>query len=639
MSYIKYLGDKFNNPRIRGEPSEMASTINSLEWDTHPRLGIPSGWISWEEHKADVEKAVKHFLKHGYESRLPRFNIEFAKHLHYFRANLDAYNELVKKPVFCRDEIYFRCLTEGPAFKDFISKSRTYSLIQKIGIRPPPLKDEYVHEEYTGYDSIIHERYLICWDDSETTEDWLYGLIENPEVDHSDLIRGWNRLDAKYLLKEQVTNMCKFTQQVAGKKSSTLDRMKTVLLKDTWTNNIEMSRGWVAVRKVLPTDVGKTRDTGVPDIESLNKLKKLHTNIAKITEKLPYSANCSYTKLNSRIKRLRNARFFTHIDFKKFGLTFPRDGLNRLLRILGLDDLQLVDFVLRTEEGDYFTNRGGVLGWFDQAVSLVVISLIVQLAEQQGWKDFDMLMFNDDVEISWKCSNPDVIRLRQDIICRMLEANGFLISHKKTFSSRESIFLEDYEHFETLEMSKLQLAVRQFAGSMSTPFSWEAKTRWALGSMYGYTATLKHWCFGGLTMLSEDEYSLPLELGGWNLQGRNGLNYALKNATPGQMTFFLAMRKYKEPEILPKESGASVKVIEKRRYQIIANAQQALAPSSDKVELDPPSYLPEAEADSIALESYTYREEVQTYLSEDEYDSEWERTGPDIETPPPLPAR
>jgi len=606
-SYSEYLGNFVTDPKNFIEDPEWYPDIDigpQHTGDGRERLGIPEGTIDYQRNIKDIHKIIMRFLKKGYIGGVPKnINPELRQHVMYFRANLDAYDQLIMHKVFSRDELYFRCLNEGPDFLSFIKKSRQYSLQNKIGIGNSNIPDEYVHEEYSGYDSILHERYLIYWDDTDIT-DYYYSLLPEPEIDTTDMVTYFHHLANKYGIFDREHKPVSFINKIANKRTYTQEKNKTTELKNAWALT-ESDQVFMAVRKVVPVEPGSTRDTGVPDVYSLNKLKVLHELTRDVLEKLPYSANCSFKLMNKRLARLRRKSVFTHLDFKKFGLLFPRQVPNKILDLLDAADLKITDLYLETEDGHIKTKRGGILGWFDALVSIGTISILYGLASRMGWTDFDMLQFNDDIEVGFDDISESEIQRRQEAMCTELERFGFFMSWKKIYSSRTSVFLEDYEPRDTdLDLTKIQLAVKPFAKALCTTIRSEAKMNFAHGANFGYTTWLKEEIMRGFEPLYPEEYSAPLELGGWKGLGFGGLNTALEDASIGELRYFMAMKKYKEPHLAKKTEWLNLDDIFRRRMYNIQNATGPVVAVENKLEFDDPiRTLPDEELFRQAYES------------------------------------
>jgi len=613
--YSKYLGSLVEDPRIVHDVLPWGENImkGPEKLYNRARAGIPTGTVSFSENISCIDRLKACFIKGGYNKKIPTdINPELYQHVLYFRANLDAYDELIQNKVFSRDEIYFRCLDEGPSFSKFIKKSRAFSLQAKVCIGDCTADDRYIHQEYSGYDSILHERYLIYWDDTEDVLDYYYSMLETKDgVDYTNLDTGWKRLVAHYDLFGREQKYNDFIDKIANKKSYTFDNCKTVELKNTW-QVCEPNEPYFACRKVVPVEPGQTRDTGVPDVYSLNRLKVLHKWVKEICDRLPYSGNTNFQKLNIRLQRLREKSVFIHIDFKKFGLLFPRGPLNRILELSNREDLKLNEMYLRVDDDIIKTNRGGILGWFDSAVSLSTISILYSLAEREGWGDFDMLQFNDDIEIGFDIENEAEIQLRQWKICRELESFDYVLSWKKIYSSTLSVFLEDYveKDYTDLDYAKIQLAVKPFAKALCCKTRAEAKTNFAHGANFGYTTRLKDEIMSSFPPLYPEEYGESVEIGGWMPKGFGRLNTALENASEQDIKFFLAIKKYREPHLAKETKLVCADTILKRRVHAIYQSINNIDMGKAKIELDDPIVKSPDEVDALELEVEVPEQEV-----------------------------
>jgi len=319
MSYETYFGESFSVPKVSDpiilEENRFKNQVVIGKW---LRIDEPRGMIKHESFIAECRALVLQMHKYGFEKEPPRsMNANFLQHVVYFRQCLRLYDEIVKHKCFQIEEIYERCLLDGPAYAKFISKARAQSLQYFEAIEEVEF-NEYVQEDYNGYDSTIHEKYLIYWDDSEDTVDWPYSMLElDKNIDLSELALWWRSLINLYQIEPAENDLIPILQNVAGHKSSVNDSSSTknTLLKNTW--GITDRGEWFANRAVVPTNVHKTRDTGVPDIETLMHIKTIHKHVRACSEKLPFSANCDNLTLQKRIGRVRRGKWFIHIDFKK----------------------------------------------------------------------------------------------------------------------------------------------------------------------------------------------------------------------------------------------------------------------------------------------------------------------------------
>jgi len=565
-----------------------------------PRLGIPESPIRFSENIEDLERLQARFLKGGYHKKIPEdINPHLRQWIHYFRANLDVYDHIVDKKVFSRDELYFRCISEGPAFTEYIKKCRSYSLQAKISLIELELNYNYVHSEYSGYDSIIHERYLIYWDDRLETIDWPYSLLTPKEVNEDQLAMDLQLYMAEHSITIEKPTVIPFIEKISGKKSSLMSKGRTTLLKDTWYPEINQGN-YFATRKVVPTEPGSTRDTGVPDVDSLCRIKLIHNVCRQFGEQSPNSANCPFNTFNKRLRRIRKKRVFLHVDFKKFGLTCPRSILNTVLRGLECPELQINSFYLETEEGVIRTQRGSVLGWLDP-LGAIAVSIILWRLNKDINKKFDFIIFNDDIEISTDIEKASDLELLRSTIINRLESYDLVVSHRKCYASKMSIFLEEYTQqerysdplltqlldlgidlgrstterversvndfipIEGLDMRKLQMAVKPYGQALTSPYSWETKACYARGHRYFMSPYLQHICMNTIDPMYPEEYSDPVELGGWTFKFDKGLNIGLIDAEAYQLRFFQRMRRYKEPHLMPKMTTISIQTLETRK--------------------------------------------------------------------------
>lgn len=588
-SYSEYLGDFVTDPKRAHRSVLDYGDVKKPKYSRRKkRYGVPTDTLDWSGCYEEREACILAFYQMPL-GKLPNIrNEKFMKHIKHFLNNLFAYDQIVQNKVFNIEEIYLRCLTEGPDFTKFIKKSRHFSLQYKISYTDGNIPDEYIHEEYDGYDSIIHERYLINWDETGDTLDWPYSLLEvdkskNLSQFTNDWRQLWNTYHPSYKEGKRVFT---FFQKIAQKKSSLLDSKKTVDLKNTW-NRVETFGPYIASRRVVPVEAGNIRDTGVPDLVSLNKLKVLHKVVQEFCDRIPYSANTNFRKMNKRIERVRRKALHCHLDFKKFGLTFPREPINLILESIGLREYT-IDVLLEVDGKIYETERGGVLGWFDQVVSLATITILVNLAKRENWRDFDMVQFNDDIEIGFDYISREEAHFRQQKMCLELESFGFLMSWRKIFTSEESIFLEDYAKFENrgFDMTKIQLAVMPFGKALSTQSRAEAKMLFAHGACFGYTDDLRIRIQEDFAPLFEDEYNAPIELGGWKYLGWNGLNTALEYADFHEIKYFLKMKDYKEPELPTKVSWIKSEVLVERHYEASQRREKPFMSISNIIKLD-----------------------------------------------------
>jgi hypothetical protein len=585
------------------------------------RLEQPTSWIDYKDVKKDVDETIDMFIKQGYDHEIKStWSLLWKQHLVFFRTCLELYDIIAEHKVFKIDEIYFNCLTRRTEYKKFIKESRALSLQAKIGLEA--MEDSpCIHDEYSGYNSIIHERYLIYWDDSSETRDWPYSMIDPPKIKSEEL----RQMILKMLVSCKMfpfvnEDILRILEPVAGKVTLYEDgKRDTTLLKNVW-GDTDISGDWACVRKVIPTAT-VTRDTGVASISTLNRLKLLHSHIRMISEACPHSANCSLNDLQSRITRVRRGNVFLHIDFKKFGLTSPREAANILLELIDKQHLKLPDIIyLKTDEGVFESKRGGgSLGWCDGIFALVLISILSAIRDEYKWK-MDFIVFNDDVEVSFKMDEEsfDELELKKNIILTKLEDFGFLISWRKVFSSRMSIFLESYSNnLEGLYMEKDQLAITSYAKSLTTRHHWKAKYNFSEGYKRVRCSEITELCVNSLGSDNTD-WARPYEVGGWTtlIDPTQGLNCALRHADRREIEFYISMTRYKEPHLMPEWIEVKIDKPKRDVDNILRKSEPYIITDGDIV-LDESRQLSNEELNLIY-----FRQEVS-----------------DNDSPPPLPHR
>lgn len=602
MSYANSIIGLFSENTTHESPVELDETRSKyLYTGGIKRLEIPKSTIVHEEHMEDINRIKLKFIKDGKRKLYPRnIDKELEKHICYFLNCLDVYDMIQDRQVFSTNEIYYRCLAEGPSFSNFIKKSRASSLQYIESIEEEDLT-EYVHTEYKGYDDIIHERYLINWDETMTTIDYPYAFINPIEIDKS-LYRDYvERMLIKIkCIDYKQPDIIKIIEPVAGKKTSLVtSKEETTLLKNSW--GAQGIGEMFCTRRVVPVCAGNTRDTGVPDIETLNKLKLIHSHSRYIAERSKHSANCSLSQLQKRYGRVKSGSFFAHIDFKKFGLTVQREIGNIILEMIGKEHLKVNEVYLQVNKETLRTKRGGgSLGWLDPLFAIGVDAILRGIIEDNQWEDTDFIIFNDDVEISFHLEDERECILRKDYICGVLEDFGFLLSYRKIYCSRMSVFLENYHSAQYCDMTKKQLAIAPYAGSLSTNYEWKKKYLFSEGWNRVRSRALEE------RIMAEKndgtDIHRPYEIGGWkkDINIQTGLNDALINADRREIEFFIKMSRYKEPHLMPKWVTVNLESLIWRKTRMINESIEKTVESSE-VERDPSRRLSEEERSALRL--------------------------------------
>jgi hypothetical protein len=534
------------------------------------RYGEPTTPIKWEKVQDDIEVLYQQYQNIGYGKGIPKLkNKEFTKHVAQFRVQLDLWEQFSKEKVFSKDEIYIRCLREGPKFTEFIKKTRNTTLRGLTSMTATDIEEEYYHpENYTGYNSIIHERYMIHWDDRETVDDVKYCFMPatNEIGRFPEMIERYLR-DMKIAPEDFDVSM---NAMDALKNTMMYDpvQRRSHLMREFWFDNLDLEEPYYAKRSVVLVYPGGTRDTGVGTPSSIAKVKFINKIVRTILERCRHSANAPSHIANERYKRVLERNLFLHLDFRKYGLTFPRALQNEALRAIGrvfhidMEPLIIHDFFIEIDGEAYSTERGSVLGWIDPLSELCVHAIIEDLNQTYDLR-LDHIGFNDDVEISlYGLSDPETkLEMVRDLVLCTFDSLDVPISLSKTYGSRASIFLERYSYFMeeyNLDMYKEQLTVKAFAMSLVTKHTWKAKMFFASAWAWTKIDYAANRCI--LTAAKEFgdwEQVSSLTCGGWYDPIETGLNRSFEGMSERERFLGCELRKFKDPAYSSKPTGTS----------------------------------------------------------------------------------
>lgn len=562
MNYNDFLGI-LPYPEIESDLDvhiKPRKTPNNSDFE-FVRYGEPKGVLSHKAHKDDIQKLVRHHRLRGWEAGFPtNIHKELLKHVALFRVSLDFWEEFSTDRVFCKEEIYERCLLEGPSFTEFIKKSRQTCLRALTSETGTDIDEEYYFDTYTGYNSIIHERYLIHWDDRDEIDDVKYAFIPARDFDIRPFERMVDRLFKDFRVGD--LSFVGYIDMISSLKNSMMHDVGkgTTLMREAWSEeNINLDEPYYAKRCVVPTDPGSTRDTGIGTPSTVVKVKYLNQLARTISEQIPYMANAPGPVCNSRLKRILKKNAFLHLDFKKYGLSFPRLLTNAMIRkmgeISGIDVSQLIIdiFLIEMEDGSvYETERGTVLGWLDAVNALCVAAILHSMTEELN---FDFITFNDDVEIAIRSVKdiPHKLEMLRGVIVKALSSFDIPISLNKTYGSKGSIFLERYCYFDRhygLDMYKEQLTVRAYAMSCVTKYPWKAKMYFSAAEQWTKSKYANDRCIDTCEIeFSQDEKGMPLWAGGWFTPIRNKIDYSLQMCDDRFMRFGIQLAKWKAPSL------------------------------------------------------------------------------------------
>lgn len=521
------------------------------------RFGVPSGTLKFEKHKSECLRLANWSLDHGYgEINIANVNHALRPHLAKFVACLDLWVNTVESRCISEDEIFFRCLTEGPAFADWLKKCRATCFRGKTSETITEVDEEYFIDAYTGYDSILHERYLIHWDDSESIDDVKYAFIP---------IRNDRSKEFRVLLDEmwsdlRISSCVKYPERFdmlgALKNTKMYDphSRKTAMMREFWNDDINPEDAWFAKRAVVCTTPASTRDTGIGCPSTILKVKQLNALARAVSDVIPYSANTDGPTCNSRLRRVLRRNAFIHLDFKKFGLTFPRYIMNCIIEKisedsgLDLDHLLIHNFCVEISGETYRTTRGTMLGWLDAINCIGVCAILHKVTKEVP---FDFITFNDDVEISIKTRDaPNMLGLLRGLVISEMDHFDIITSVSKTFGSKGSVFLERYAYCAQygISMYKDQLTIESFSKSLVTPEAWRAKMLFAAGWLWSKHTYAVDRCIDTCAIeFHKDEITSPLWAGGWFIFVDKDLDMSLPNSSELMIHLGIELSKYRAP--------------------------------------------------------------------------------------------
>lgn len=526
------------------------------------RFGDTRKVFDHKKSAEDIQILIAEYNEYGYNNRVPKLaDFELRKAVAKFRASLDAWELIPCKKVFSKDECYIRCLLEGPGFATFLKKSRATTLRGLTSITETELEDEYFHPEgYEGYDSILHERNLIHWSEKEGLDDVKYAFMpaSNDAHDFPELmdkfLRGLKIDREEFMIELDTLGTLKNTRMYDVKTG------KTSLMRDFWTDEIDLDQPYFAKRAIVEIEPGNTRDTGVGDSSTIAKIKIITAICKVILKHCSHSANTDAETSTRRLARILQRNGYLHVDFKKYGLAFPRILQNIALVKIGMEfeidieQLLVNDFFIDIDGKTYRTSRGIVLGWLD-CLNEICVHAILSGIKDDG-VNFDWIQFNDDIEVSF-FSREDIAGEKaeylREIILSTFHTYDILISISKTYGSLSSVFLEKYFRFEenyNLDMTKRQLACRPYAKSLVSSEPWQAKMNFAAAYAYWPNEELATRCISTCRIeFLETEQVASLVCGGWYPSDASDLNRSLEGQDSRLLSLACELMKVSLPEL------------------------------------------------------------------------------------------
>jgi hypothetical protein len=291
MSYNDFLG-LVNEPRDEDLDliESRKRTGNKQSEYEFTRYGLPTGALNFEKETEGRERLIRHFISAGY-STFPstRINKNLRKHVALFRCHLDLWEQLCPNRAIQKEEVYYRCLSEGPAFAEWLKKARSTSFRAHTSETNTSIDEDYLIHNYSGYNCVPHERYLINWDQSEETDDIKYAFMNPAKVDKERFRRRVKRFFKDFRIEE--LDFPREFDMIGAMKNSVMHdpkQKKNLLMRSFWNKDINVHRPYYATRRVVPIEAGNVRDTGVGCPSTILKVKQLNMLARVISESVRY---------------------------------------------------------------------------------------------------------------------------------------------------------------------------------------------------------------------------------------------------------------------------------------------------------------------------------------------------------------
>jgi hypothetical protein len=282
------------------------------------------------------------------------------------------------------------------------------------------------------------------------------------------------------------------------------------------------------------------RDSIVTDPSSLNTIAWCSKLTGEILENIPQAlvgvtSEKFYERLNRLKKSARNFKNYFYLpDIRKCGITMPRqlyrciyDALTRKYgyhqkfeRYLAFEKFVLLDNDTKSRIN---TERGVGLGMNVNEITLILCALHELRKRECPWI-IDAGYFNDDqIIVVQEDPNDDNLRI-SDVLSnlkifdyQLCTRFGIIMNEKKTFSSKEFLFLEQYTHPDLHDKSSASAAL--FGNAFAAPNIGIAKEYYSsVGSLHEQrfndirTRLINYWgC-----EFDSSEGTRDYFLGGWN---------------------------------------------------------------------------------------------------------------------------
>jgi hypothetical protein len=390
------------------------------------------------------------------------------------------------------------------------------------------------HRDFSDYDDILHEDYLINWkkDDRDIDECLVKSVGRTPEQ-YRYYLRKFLR--SIYLTAEIFPDEIDKMSWISNSTSyNYLKTFKSYLRSSKIKVEECLGQAFRFERCLIYVSPENCRDAWKGDVETTLQLKFYDHIIKNITKHHPKSGMCGNYDFDKRLNRIINHEGnYGMIDIKKSGLTVPhyliQATLEELTIYLDYPIINWYNSIKRTsvKDGDKIINpkRGVGLGMANTLITLMNCIIMDVL-------DIDGIIYNDDIVVCLEDYDQlqSLEKFYDDVI-------DWPIKKEKSIFSKSFIFLEEYYLFEPEWYEKEQRLYMPFADFIFSENIWEVKQKFVnykracsnineefFVMMYNLYSVLCGSEFDRQYNSMSLERILPLEFGGWELYPYQGLN-------------------------------------------------------------------------------------------------------------------
>jgi hypothetical protein len=577
--------------------SDEYPSAKEQKWSPEQRFdGIPNITMREEEYPwgnkpfrrlLNFEKSLKdrQLLLYGFYNCLDigkykptkQIDKDLYREVRVFLERLKFFKLLKIKKCICAEEVFYRCLTEGPAFADYLDKCKFYTYKDNISCAVFDTPEEFVLEGYEGYDSIFPARYLIHWE--EKVDDLPYGLIpETLKPFQIKIFKEWFTSLIKNIeekeLETRSLNQFWSTFKTSQNYNPATDKNLPgyIMYSQIPDKETECMLGKETKINVSPANI---RDGVMPSFDDTDPIYEVHHFLSQITNQVAYSGMLrDAARVEKRLDAInRKESLFYMLDIRKCGITMPKSLIKAIGEVLlerfptFHDRIKQLDMIRESRVivngGCIDLVRGYNLGWANEIPTLVQCTLMHGFNKriEDSKKRFKALFYNDDSVISERI--PRALRLqnsqsnevfqlrlsnfayeRLSVLVRFF-STFLILNRKKIFASYKGfVFCERYFSpiNQGIDMTKNSLRGMSLLGALdcynishakyyyndvfkSLPEEFESKhLRYLNEVIIGFWGIEFH----------KDEVSAPFEIGGWMTEQSYGLNRVCVSIDEGE---------------------------------------------------------------------------------------------------------